>query len=197
MDTISGILGGSDPTVQQASTLSPEQEELIAQIAAQNQQYGGGLAATLSQLAGAPQSAYQAADPAMLEGRLSQIQLQTDKRLADALSSGERFSSGNMMNRARIAQAGGLAQRGQVLDFENRERLLRTQAMQDAYSRQLAAAGQLSGYLTSPLGVNARENIVMPGSQGIGGLLGAGLGLGLTGGSPAGGMLGYSIGSSF
>lgn len=194
------LFGGGQPDVTTLGTLNAEQKRIIEMIAGAGSAAGpgggiGGLAETFAGLSGAPRTAFEEEDPAILENALRGIDLQTEEGLGNLLSSGERFSSGNLLNRRRLAQRGQLAKRGQLLDFRNRGRLMKMQDLQNAFANQQNAAGMFSNFLTAPLGVKAQENIVSPGGGGLAPLIGAGIGFGLAG--PGGGLAGAGTGALF
>ena len=176
-----GGLFGQDTDIYSLPTVSPEQQEVINQLASLAGDQLPGLLGQLSQvgrggtqegLASVLGSSYEATDPELLRTGFAQIEARTKSQIEGALGSRERFSSGNQLLRGRLALEGERSKSSHLAQIAERERQDRIRTGEQYAQRlQQASESQLQRQLQSNLGF---EQLQLQGLLGAsGGLLGA------------------------
>src|SRR3990172_6256565 len=119
MGIISGVrnmIFGTNPSVSQSSTLTPEQQKYMNSLMNQGTAGMPGLQAGLNQEYNPQQvgTAFDAGGNAFISAKdqisagLADINQQRDTAIGNALHGDERFSSSNALNRMRVAKEAGI-----------------------------------------------------------------------------------------
>lgn len=181
MSFLKNFVFGSAPNTRTRSLLDPSQQALLGRVA------GLGTTENLQSVFGQTQQQVNAGGNAFvgdvnlggaaarqLLAGFNQIENIRQRQTAEALRSGERFSSANRLLRGRLAGEAALRRSSLLAGTLNQVRLQQIQSRENQFRRGLQAqqlqtqrTGQAINLLTAPLNVKARENVVQQGSAGL------------------------------
>ncbi len=193
-----GIFDEKEQETGQATRLTTGQQTLLEE---QTKEASGAFSTALEGFKQPVGSTFEGIDRTAFNAGIAGIDAQTERQIGNAFGSGERFSSGNRLLRARIASEGGIQKSRLLGDLLNQERVSRIQTNQFQQGQNFNRLGQVANLATSPFGVSSFENIVTPGQEsalpGVLGLAGGIVGgiYGGPGGAAAGSQAGNIVGS--
>lgn len=187
---LSTLKGDKKPSVDQASTLTPEQQAQLSALSAQNIANYPHMYSALGSLAYNPESNYSKIgnwEGEFNAGVFNPAMNQMNKMIDNTRHSSNLHSSANRYAQDQLRQ--GLSDQLAGLRYDQlmKERSMQLQGLDDAQQRQMSALGALNNLSGQALGVNGVENIVsknrdwmdyaslgISGLSALGGLAGAG-----------------------
>ena len=156
-------LENKKPSVDPASTLTPEQQAQLSALSSQNIANYPMMYSALGGLAYNPQSNYSRLNNWESEFNTGVVNPMTSKMnelIADTRHSSSLHSSANRFAQDKIKQDTLNNLAGLRYDQLMKERAMELQGLDDSQQRQLSALGELSNLSSQALGVNGVENIV-------------------------------------